>query len=219
MLDRFHYITGNLNKADILKKVQAYCKSGGRCLQLRMKELSQEEMLAIGHEVRSICSSFNCSLIINDYVHLALLLDADGVHLGKKDMSPTDARSILKKNQIIGSTCNTIEDIKNVLMEGQSDYIGLGPFRYTKTKEELAPVLGWDGLSRVMEYVRINRIDIPILVVGGIQEDDIDSIVQLGAHGVAVSGLVEKGDNLESLIKHVNILTQEKQNGKIEIGR
>ena len=74
---------------------------------------------------------------------------ADGVHLGKNDMSPSDARKILGNGYIIGGTANTLDDIERLIKEGV-DYIGLGPFRYTETKKNLSPILGIDGYKKIL---------------------------------------------------------------------
>ena len=91
-----------------------------------------------------ICRKYNATLILNDHVHLVKEIGANGVHLGKSDMSPVKARELLGSNYIIGGTANNMEDIRQLHKSGV-DYIGLGPFRFTRTKKNLAPILGIEG--------------------------------------------------------------------------
>ncbi len=99
-----------------------------------MKNKSYEEWLQIAKEVKSVCDKYQTILIINDNAEIAKEIDADGVHLGKNDMSVAEARAILGKDKIIGGTANTVEDIEYLQSAGV-DYIGLGPYKFTETKK------------------------------------------------------------------------------------
>ena len=105
-----------------------------------MKGASLAEMLCEGRKVKEICRRHRALFIINDRVDVARLLEADGVHLGKEDMDPWEARRILGPGKIVGATCNTWDDIL-LRQKQQVDYIGLGPYAFTTTKEKLSPVL------------------------------------------------------------------------------
>ena len=94
-------------------------------------------------------------------------INADGVHLGKNDMSIKEARNILGSNYIIGGTANTIEDIINIYQSG-ADYIGCGPFKFTTTKKKLSPIIGLNGYSNIISNMNKLHIDIPIVAIGGI---------------------------------------------------
>lgn len=184
MIAPLHYITqqtATLSHADVTLKA---CEAGITWIQLRVKEASFEEYLEIAQEAKAICNKFSAKLIINDNVRIAKRIEADGVHLGKKDMHPKEARKILGKKAIIGVTANTKEDIDQIIaLNGVVDYIGLGPYKYTTTKKNLSPVLGIHGYQKIPK-------DLPIIAVGGIQLEDAKLLLKTGIHGIAVSALI-----------------------------
>ena len=116
-------------------------QGGCRWIQLRMKGAPANEILAVGKEAVSLCHRQRAILILDDRVGLCPLIGADGVHLGRHDMPVAAARKILGPQSIIGATVNTVEDLRRAVDEG-ADYVGCGPFRFTTTKEHLAPLLG-----------------------------------------------------------------------------
>lgn len=101
-------------------------------------------------------------------------------------MPVTEARRILGSDRIIGATANTLDDMLAAVTAG-ADYIGLGPCRFTTTKEKLSPMLGLEGYRRVMAAFR--RVsDLPVVAIGGVNTPDIAPLMQTGITGVAVSG-------------------------------
>jgi thiamine-phosphate pyrophosphorylase len=135
------------------------------------------------------CRDHNVKLIINDNVELAKTIGSDGVHLGKSDMNPADARKILGENVIIGGTANTFEDIER-LAKQNVNYIGLGPFRFTSTKKNLSPVLGLEGYENILKQCRANGIRIPVIAIGGITVADVNTLTSIGLYGIAVSSAI-----------------------------
>ena len=117
---------------------------GCKWIQLRMKEAAYDEICNAIEQLKPLCKEKGAILILDDYAELAAKLDIDGVHLGKNDMPPQEARNLIGEKYIIGGTANTIDDIKNLVAQGV-DYIGLGPCRHTDTKKNLSPILGLDG--------------------------------------------------------------------------
>ena len=101
-------------------------------------------------------------------------------------MLPAEARQQLGTGFIIGGTCNTFEDVMQV--KDSVDYIGCGPFRFTTTKQGLAPVLGLDGYRNIVWQCRSNGINLPMVAIGGITRQDIPDVLNAGPNGVAVSG-------------------------------
>ena len=191
---RFQFITHKTERYSYLQSAEMALQGGCKWIQLRMKDAPIEEVEAVAWQVKELCKQYQAVFLIDDHVELCKKVAADGVHLGKDDMHPQQAREILGNNFIIGNTCNTFEDIF-LQSKLPIDYIGLGPFRFTSTKKKLAPVLGLEGYSMIMENCRKNGIDIPIVAIGGITKDDIISILQTGVHGVALSGAVLQADN------------------------
>jgi len=145
--------------------------------------------LKIAKEARIICDLYDAQLIINDNVEVALHCDADGIHLGKTDMNPHEARKIMGCDKIIGGTANTIEDVQNLINIG-IDYIGLGPFQFTETKKNLNPVLGLNGYKEIIQKLDATSDGFPIIAVGGIDLEDVESLINTGVYGVAVSATI-----------------------------
>ena len=140
--------------------------------------------------------------LVNDNVDIALELDADGVHLGKEDMNPLEARRILGYSKIIGGTCNTFEDVVDRFRQ-QVDYIGLGPFTYTTTKKRLSPILGLEGYQKIMDACRKEGIHLPVHAIGGIRENDIQPILNTGVTGIALSSLLKNNKDMARKTKDI----------------
>lgn len=183
------YISQGQNPEEHLEHIRNVCISGGKWVQLRMKNYPEREILKTAFRALDICRRYGARLLIDDSVSVAKATEADGVHLGRNDLPPGEARKILGPGFTIGGTANTMEDIEELARENV-DYIGLGPFRFTTTKTNLSPVLGIQGYSRIMEKVKQKKIDIPIVAIGGITGEDILPILETGISGVAVSGLL-----------------------------
>lgn len=196
------YITDHKEGTTIGEQVEAVCRGGIRWVQLRMKEASAEDLLHEGWLIKEICKRYHALFIINDNVQVARQLDADGVHLGKEDMNPLEAREILGPDKIIGATCNTWEDV--VLRAAQQvDYIGLGPFAFTTTKKKLSPILGIQGYNRILELMRQSGIHIPVFGIGGITETDIPPLLATGIQGIALSGLIKNSNDLTARTRDI----------------
>ncbi|MES2627881.1 MAG: thiamine phosphate synthase, partial [Bacteroidota bacterium] len=144
MIENIQYISQDNNGLSHLENIEAACLAGVKWVQLRVKKQDSSEWLRIAFEARDICDRYNVTLIINDNADIALNVAADGVHLGLEDMPVKKARQILGSGKIIGATANTMEHIRAHAADG-ADYIGLGPFRFTETKEKLRPILGIEG--------------------------------------------------------------------------
>lgn len=183
------FITNKSDKYSIAEEVQMAIEGGCRWIQLRMKDASDEEVKEVALELIPMCQETDTFLIIDDRVNLVNELKVSGVHLGKTDMDPLEAREILGPHAIIGVTANTADDITRY--KGKDiDYIGLGPYRYTDTKKNLAPVLGIDGITDIVSQVRNEGMTIPIVAIGGIVADDIEPLMKTGINGIAVSSAI-----------------------------
>jgi thiamine-phosphate pyrophosphorylase len=191
MIPKLHYITQGNSVKEHLENIQKACNAGAELVQLRLKGVSEKKILKAAQEAREITAHFQTRLIINDYYKIAKEVKADGVHLGKTDSCPTVARKHLYSWQIIGGTANTIQDCET-LLDKQVNYISLGPFRATKTKTDLPPVLGLAGYTAITDVLKTGT---PIIGVGGITTDDITDILATGISGVAVSGAITRNFN------------------------
>lgn len=180
-------------------------EGGCRWVQLRMKEATDEEVRSVALEVQRMCAEAGATFIIDDRVALAEELHADGVHLGKNDMSISEARALLGPEYIIGGTANTFADVK-AHAEAGADYIGCGPFRFTTTKKGLAPVLGLQGYRDIVRQMAEANIRLPIVAIGGITAADIPDIMQTGVTGVALSGgVLNAPDPVEEMKRLLNM--------------
>lgn len=200
------FITHFTERYSYLDSVKIALEGGCRWVQLRMKNADDQTMRKTAVEAMALCRAAGAVFIIDDNVHLAKELGADGVHLGKNDMPVPQARELLGDNFIIGGTANTIEDVAALYAAG-ADYIGCGPFRFTTTKEKLSPVLGLEGYRMIVEAMRKNGINLPIVSIGGITLEDIPDIMATGVNGIALSGSVLRAeDPVEEMRKTVNLV-------------
>ncbi|MBE7628960.1 thiamine phosphate synthase [Tenacibaculum piscium] len=188
MISKLQYITQGKTAQDHLDHIQTACASGAEWVQLRLKGFDPKTILETAKKARELTAHYQTRLIINDYYRVAKEVNADGVHLGKKDDCPLKVRAYLGKFYAIGGTANTLEECK-VLLDKKVDYIGLGPFRFTETKKNLSPVLGTSGYKKLLEEL---QTETPIIAIGGITLDDVAEIVQTGIYGVAASGAITK---------------------------
>lgn len=195
-ISRFHYLTQDLPDISHQELAEIACKNGIRWIQLRVKNKPFEDWLQIAKDVKQICNHFQTTLIINDHAEIAKAVDADGVHVGKNDVTVLAARKIVGESKIIGATANTLEDILAHQKNGVH-YIGLGPYKFTKTKEKLNPILGLEGYSIIQQS---NNSSIPIIAIGGIQLEDVQPLMNTGVHGVAVSSVINLADDKAKVI-------------------
>lgn len=160
-------------------------------MQLRVKNKTYPEWLRIAQETKLVCLKYRAKLIINDNIEIAKEIGADGVHLGKEDSNPKEARKFLGDTFIIGGSTNTMEDVSRMIEAG-CNYIGIGPYRFTHTKEKLNPVLGLEGIRKIAGN---SGKKIPIIAIGGIKLEDIEPLMQAGIYGVAVSSGINLADD------------------------
>lgn len=182
------FITHHTDRLDTFEGAAAALEGGCRWVQLRMKDAPAAQIVDTARRLRTLCDRYGAKLILDDHAQLVAQTGADGVHLGKNDMPVTQARALLGPDIIIGTTANTLQDMVKAAGDG-ADYIGLGPYRFTVTKQKLSPVLGLDGYSRLMSAFRQGH-SLPVVAIGGITLDDVDALMQTGISGVAVSGAI-----------------------------
>ncbi len=200
MFEKIQYVSQGETPEQQLANISKALDAGCKWIQLRYKNKSILEVLTLAKMVQKICKSYDAKLIINDHVQVAWQINADGVHLGLDDISVMEARTLLKENKIIGGTANTLEDVLKRVNE-KCDYIGLGPFRFTATKEKLSPILGIEGYQEILNELKNRNIDIPIYAIGGLETEDFEKLEEVGVYGVAVSGLITRHRNPEILFK------------------
>ena len=214
------FITHFSDNYSYIDSAKIALEGGCRWIQLRMKDANESLLEETALFVQKMCKEYGATFIIDDNVHLVKKIKADGVHLGKNDMPISEARRILGDGFIIGGTVNTFDDIlkQRITDNGQQslgmpDYFGCGPFRFTSTKKNLAPILGLDGYENIISNMKRNNINIPIVAIGGINKDDILDILKIGVDGIALSSSILRAENpIEEMKDIVRILSINKSN-------
>ena len=211
MYSKLQYISQGETASAQLKNIQEALDAGCQWIQLRFKNASSDELKNVARKVRELCTDHRTTFIINDHPHLAKEVNADGVHLGLSDMSIPDARKIVGSDKIIGGTANTLDDVLQRVDEGCS-YIGLGPYRFTQTKEKLSPIIGLKGYEEIINVLIQRNIFIPVYAIGGITLEDMHSIMQTGVYGIAVSGIITHHSDKKQLVEQFNSILYETVN-------
>lgn len=188
------FITHPSEQYSIIEQVKMVLEGGCKWIQLRMKQATDDEVKAVAEEVIPLCKESDAILVIDDRVELVKEMEVTGVHLGKKDMPVDEARNLLDGGPIIGATANTAGDI--FALKGiDVDYVGLGPYRHTTTKENLSPILGLEGYRKIMKEIREAGVQLPVVAIGGITLEDIDDVMATGVNGIAISGAIINAEN------------------------
>lgn len=186
-LPKLQFITHRNADFGYVEAARKALSLGVRWIQFRCKEeLPAEELRQMARQVQQLCKEHGALFVVDDRVELAALIQADGVHLGKNDMPIDKARKILGKDFLIGGTANTLEDMLEIQRQG-GDYIGLGPFRFTATKEKLSPVLGLEGYRKCCCEATARGLTLPVFAIGGIRSHDAKDLKGCGLYGIAVS--------------------------------
>lgn len=189
-MEKIYYISQGKTAEEHLQNIKKVCAGGIKLVQLRMKGFSEQEYAKTALEAVEILHEFGGKLIVNDNFRVAYAANADGVHLGQNDSAIGEARKLLGREKIIGGTANTVLQCEELVWQGV-DYLGVGPFCFTQTKQNLSPVLGLEGYINLMQRLSISE-EKPIYAIGGITEQDIPSLLGTGISGVAISGALTK---------------------------
>lgn len=174
-------------------------RGGARVIQLRDKEHVKKELLSIARDMRNMCLEKDILFIVNDYLDIALAVDADGLHVGPDDLPVGVARQLLPSDKILGGSARTVNTAAALSSEG-ADHIGVGAMFPTDTKEG-AEVVGAERLREIKAAVST-----PIVAIGGINENNIREVIDAGADAVAVISAVLGADDIETATRQlVNI--------------
>ncbi|RFS23509.1 thiamine phosphate synthase [Chitinophaga silvatica] len=198
MISQLHYIS----QYPHLENIQAACDAGCNWIQLRVKDQPVAEIQELATTVKQLCDRYQATLIINDHPAIAVQVMAAGVHVGQEDMNAAAARLVVGDNKIVGGTANTFEQIAQHIQNNAS-YVGVGPFRFTTTKQKLSPILGLEGYRQILTTLKQNELNIPLIAIGGIKLEDIPALIEAGVHGIAVSGLISNSNNKALIVKEI----------------
>jgi len=175
------------------EQAERLCAAGARWIQLRLKDAPPDLWLAAARDVVAVCRAHGALCIVNDSVDIALAAGADGVHLGRLDSDWREARRRLGPARILGGTVNGAADACRAVVAQCLDYAGVGPLRFTASKKNLSPVLGLDGVRKLIELLA----GLPVWVIGGVEAGDLPILRAAGAAGVAVSGALFHDGRIE----------------------
>ncbi len=158
--------------------------------QLRLKKETLKKKIIIGKKIKKICKKFNVKFLVNDDALIAKRLNADGCHLGQKDMSILEARKLIG-NKIIGVTCHNSIKLTKIAIKNKADYIALGGFYYSKTKK-LKYKASIDLLKKVKKITKT-----PVVTIGGINSDNYKKLLLNKANFLAISGYIWNNEKLK----------------------
>jgi thiamine-phosphate pyrophosphorylase len=191
-----------LSYTNIEEAIEQAILGGCTMVQLREKEQSSLAFYQLACQVRDITTRYNIPLIINDRVDIAYGVDADGVHLGQSDVPYAVARKLLGSQKIIGISVSNLKEAKKAVQEG-ADYLGVGAMFTTNTKI--------DANLTSMEELRIirNQIDIPLVVIGGINKETISLFQNMDIDGLAVVSAILAQENPKQATRELKTMFME----------
>lgn len=176
---------------NLFKSVEDAILGGATLIQLREKDVSTLKFYNIALEMKKVTDKYNIPLIINDRLDIALAADAAGLHIGQDDMPLKTARKILGNEKIIGVSVSNAEEALKAQNDG-ADYVGAGAVFPTSTKKDAYSVT-LKELKRIKESIKI-----PVVAIGGINKDNVKSVMQAGADGAAIISAILKEKDIKS---------------------
>ena len=188
--------TSSLNLTEITQRAVS---AGIKTIQLREKNMTKKELYKEALSIRKFTLKHRATFIINDYVDIALAVNADGVHLGQEDMPISGARKLLGENKIIGISTHSLKQAVDAQRAG-ADYIGFGPIIKTSTKDAGSPK-GIESLIEIKKHIKI-----PVVAIGGITIDNVSEVFKSRADAVAVASGILSGDIKTNTRKFLSIV-------------
>lgn len=190
---KLYLVTDNdiLGERDFYKCIEDAIKGGVTMVQLREKDASGKEFLEKAFKLREITRKYNIPFIINDRVDIAIICDADGVHVGQSDIDAKFVRSLIGENKILGVSARNLNEAKKAKEDG-ANYIGVGAMYSTSTKLDAKSV----SYETVEEIKKI--LDIPIVLIGGINLKNLENLKKLNCDGYAVVSSILKEKDIYS---------------------
>ncbi len=191
-----------LNGQTLEEQVEKAIKGGATFLQLREKELCYDDFLKQAIALKKITDKYHIPFVINDNVDIAIAVDADGVHVGQKDMEAGEVRQKLGQNKIIGVSVQTVEQAILAQKQG-ADYLGVGAVFSTSTKLDASEV-SFETLHKIC-----NAVSIPVVAIGGISQKNILQLKGSGIDGVAVVSAIFAQKDITQSTKELVALSKQ----------
>ena len=188
-------------ESSLKEQVEAALKGGVTCVQLREKELNEEEFLREAVELKALCGDYKVPFIVNDNVEVALKCGADGVHVGQEDMQAADVRALAGEHCIIGVTAKTVEQALAAEKAG-ADYLGVGAVFSSPTKPNAK------GITHQMLKEICGAVSIPVVAIGGINKENMMELAGSGADGVALVSAVFAAEDIEAECRELRSMAE-----------
>lgn len=189
-----------LGDETLYEQVEKALKGGATFIQLREKELAEDEFLREAKELQQLCKEYGVPFVINDNVEIAKAINADGVHVGQSDMEALDVRAVVGDDAIIGVSAQTVEQALLAEKHG-ADYLGVGAVFSTNSKDD-ADDVSHEELKRICEAVSI-----PVIAIGGISKDNVSELAGNGLDGIAVISAIFGQPDIEGATRELLELT------------
>ena len=183
-----------LKDRDFYKCIEDAIKSGVTMVQLREKNTDGKEFLEKAIKLRKLTNKYNTTFVINDRIDIAILVDADGVHIGQSDIDAVSARKLLGDNKIIGVSARNLQEAK-IAKENGADYLGIGAMFSTSTKMD-AKLVSFDTLEEIT-----NEVDLPFVLIGGITLDNVERLKKFNPDGYALVSAILDADNISKRVR------------------
>ena len=164
----------------MIDTTRAAVQNGATCVQLRAPHWKKRALVECGRALKSVLADFHVPLIINDHADVCLAVDAEGLHVGQDDLSPSDARTIIGNDKILGLSVSNKQELSAVDVR-LVDHLGIGPIFSTSTKPDASDALGIDGFASLASCKPC-----PIVAIGSVKVPIVGDLIQAGADGVAV---------------------------------
>ena len=190
-----------LGRNTLCEQVKEAIEGGVTFVQLREKNLDNESFVKEAIEIQSLCRNHNIPFIINDNVEIVKKINADGVHVGQRDMEAGNVRKLIGEDKILGVSAQTVEQA--VLAEKQgADYLGVGAIFPTGSKAD-ADDVSYDTLKNICSAVKI-----PVVAIGGINADNVSELEHSGISGIAVISAIFAADDIKAAAEKLKKLTE-----------
>ena len=194
-----------LGNQTLLEQVQEALDGGATCIQLREKQLDEENFLKEAIEIQKLCKEYHVPFIVNDNVEIAKTMHADGIHVGQSDMEALDVRKALGNDVILGVSAQTVEQAKKAEAHG-ADYLGVGAVFPTGSKDD-ADDVSHETLKAICEAVSI-----PVIAIGGITQDNVKELAGSGIVGIAVISAIFAQKDITQATKDLKQATEQMLN-------
>ena len=191
-----------VGKQSLYEQVESALKGGVTCVQLREKELAEEDFLKEALEISALCKEYGVPFFINDNVEIAIKCQADGIHVGQEDMEASQVRKKVGEDMMIGVSVHSVEEALEAVKKG-ADCLGVGAIFSTSTKKDV-DLLPKESLKDICQAVNV-----PVVAIGGIGKSNIIDLSGTGVDGVALVSAIFSADNIEEECRNLRKLSEE----------